>query len=73
MIRTYKVQRYRNGPEDSGETLFFGIFLGSRSRGHKWFRPGQVPEFDGDEAWFEVDRDKGGWRFVRQVERPYGS
>jgi hypothetical protein len=70
VIRTYKVQRYRNTPEAGGQTLFFGIDLGSRRRGHKWFNPGQVPEFEGDEAWFEIDRQRGGRKFVRQVEQP---
>lgn len=69
MILPYKVQRYRARPEDGGHTLFFGISLGSRSRGHKWFSPGEVPEFEGNSAWFEIDRAKGQWRFVRQIER----
>ena len=43
------------------------IYLGSRSRGHKTFRPEEVPPFEGAEAEFEIDRAKGGWRFVRQV------
>jgi hypothetical protein len=53
-----------------GKTLCFMIYLGSRDRGWKTFQPEQVPPFEGKEAVFEIDRAKGGWRFVRQVLEP---
>jgi hypothetical protein len=64
MINRYTVKRLATR---EGETLCFMIYLGSRSRGHKTFRPEEVPPFEGVEAVFEIDRAKGGWRFVRQV------
>lgn len=40
-----------------------------------FFSPEQVPEFEGDTAWFEAERvPKKGWRIVRRVDelgRPY--
>ncbi len=41
--------------------------LGSRSRGWRTFRPGEVPEFEGDVATFEVTVVKGRWVFGRQL------
>lgn len=35
-----------------------------------WFEPDQVPEFEGDMGWFEIERRTGGWSIVRQVEKP---
>jgi hypothetical protein len=64
MIERYAVKRLTSR---EGATMFFMIYLGSRSRGHKTFSPEEVPPFEGDEATFEIDRAKGGWRFVRQV------
>ena len=70
MVRTYKVQRYRNAPEAGGQTLLSASASGAAAVGHRWFKPGEVPEFEGDEAWFEIDRKRGGCRFIHQVERP---
>jgi hypothetical protein len=65
---TYKVMRSATLPNAGSRTLYFSVLLGSRSRGHKFFEPHEVPDFEGDIAWFEIDRSKGQWRFVRQVE-----
>jgi hypothetical protein len=43
---------------------------GSRSRGWLWFEPQAVPFVDATEAYFEIERVRGGWRVVRQVEQP---
>ena len=67
MIRRHKVRRLAT-LED--ETLGFMVFLGSRSRGWKSFTPEEVPEFEGNEASFEVDITKGDWTLVRLVESP---
>ena len=32
-----------------------------------FLRPGQVPEFEGDTAWFEIEVVMGRTRFIRQV------
>jgi hypothetical protein len=67
MTQIYRVQRYRAPPNAGGHTQFFKIGEGPGG----WFvNPDQVPEFVGDEAWFEIDRTNGAWGFVRQVERP---
>jgi len=54
-----------------GKTLYFMIYSGSRSRSHRFFRPGtppHIPPFEGASAWFEVERGhRGEWRFLRQV------
>lgn len=64
----YEVWRARVSTDPNSRTLFFYVHLGRRSPSHRFFRPHEVPEFEGDRAWFEIDRAKGGWRFVRQVE-----
>ena len=64
MITRYKVKRIASL---EGETLCFMVYLGSRSRGYRTFRPEAVPLFEGKSADFEVDIRKGVWTFVRQV------
>jgi hypothetical protein len=63
-VGRYTITRHRSG---DGTTLFFAIWLGSRSRGWKFFHVGELPDFEGEEAIFEMDRAKGAWRVVRQV------
>jgi hypothetical protein len=62
--RQHELRRYR---DLAGETLFFAAFLGSRSRGWRTFRPGEVPEFEGEVATFEVTVVKGRWVFGRRL------
>ncbi len=64
----YKVERARSLPDAGGRTLYFMIRSGSRRRPHKFFQPGEVPAFDGEVAWFEIDRKSGAWTFLRQVD-----
>lgn len=59
-----EVRRYR---DLAGKTLFFAVFLGTRSRGWRKFSPGEVPEFDGEAATFEVTVVKGRWVFGRRL------
>jgi hypothetical protein len=59
-----EVRRYR---DLAGKTLFFAVFLGSRSRGWRTFRSGEVPEFEGEVATFEVTVVKGRWVFGRRL------
>jgi hypothetical protein len=47
--------------------LFLAVFLGSRSRGWRTFRPHDVPEFEGDAATFEVTLAKGRRVFGRRL------
>ena len=67
--QTCRIERRTDG---AGRTLFFMIVSGSRSRQHKFFGPDEVPAFEGDSAWFEVE-PRGGrlhWKVLRQVEPP---
>ncbi len=63
-VRVFKIERLA----DRGETLAFFIRPPSRSRPWTWFKPQEVPQFDGREARFECERIKGGWRVLRRVE-----
>ncbi|HWE45034.1 MAG TPA: hypothetical protein VG407_03315 [Caulobacteraceae bacterium] len=47
--------------------MFLAVFLGSRSRGWRTFRPHDVPEFEGDAATFEVTLAKGRRVFGRRL------
>jgi hypothetical protein len=73
--RVFHLRRQRSLPNAGAETLFFTCDGGSRKSPHPIFRAAQVPEFDGDTAWFEAERvPRIGWRIVRRVDergRPY--
>ena len=58
------------GPPPERRTLRYFIRAGTRRSPWVWFDPGQVPAFEGEHAWFECERIKGGWRVLRQVETP---
>ncbi len=62
--RRYEIRRYL---DLDGRTLFFAVYLGSRSRGWKTFKPHEAPDFEGDSATFEVRITKGQWEFGRQL------
>jgi len=59
----YTVQRLAS----DGRTLCFMVYLGTRSRGWRTFRPDAVPPFEGKEATFEVTVVKGRWVFGRRL------
>lgn len=69
--RICEVHRQRLLPQDGGGTLFFVIHgLARRAR---FADLGQVPEFEGEKAFFEVQPKRGaklGYVFLRQVEPP---
>lgn len=67
-----KIERLRSGADDGRRTMRYFIRPGSRSRAWKFFDVGQVPGFEGESAWFEIDRAKGGWTFLREVPSPGG-
>jgi len=57
----------RTGPD--GRVLHFVTRTGRRPW-LKVFPISEVPPFEGDKAWFEVEHAPGRpWRFLRQVER----
>ena len=68
-----RISRRRLLETDGGGTLFFVIHSGRRPG---YLDPDQVPQFEGDEAWFEVERTRVSgrvwptWNVLRQVERP---
>ena len=59
-----EVRRYADG---DGRTLFYAVWLGTRRAGWRFFRPGEVPEFEGESAVFEVEVRKGRWVFGAQL------
>ena len=69
-IHTYKIERLKvvEGLPHNRQTFF--VRPGSRSRPWKFFQNGQVPEFEGDEAWFEIERRGPLWIFLRQIPKP---
>ena len=62
--RIVKLTRARALPNAGGHTLYFHYQQGKSGR---FLRPPQVPEFDGDVAWFEIEIVRGKVRIVRQV------
>ncbi len=72
-----RVRAIRADP--SSRTLYFTMPGGSKGRrsATTFVDVENVPEFEGDEAWFEMERVERGnghmwawWRAVRQVEAP---
>jgi len=57
----------RSLPNDGSRTLFFMTAGGDRRHRPTFFLPDQVPDFEGEEAVFEVDKHRGVWTFVRQA------
>ena len=50
-----------------GKTLFFAVYLGTRRAGWRFFRPPDVPDFEGETAAFEVEVRKGQWVFGERL------
>jgi hypothetical protein len=70
-VRTMKLVRFRTLPNAGGNTLYFWAKSGKSGR---FFRPEQVPEFEGEEAWFEVQNVGGGQlKVLRRVDAPAGA
>jgi len=70
-VLVFKIERLRSSADDGGRTLSYFIRPGSRRRPWKFFDPAEVPAFEGESAWFEIDRARGAWTVVRQVSSPY--
>lgn len=60
--------------KDGGDTLSFQI-LGTKRP--EFLSPSEVPPFEGDEAWFELERIRGPvwmtWKVLRQTTEPLWS
>lgn len=66
-----RLERRCTMPEAGGGALYFIVHAGRRPA---FLQPSEVPDFDGPEAWFEVERARGPvwktWKVLRQVEKP---
>ena len=62
--RIHLIERLTNGDQ----TLRYFIRPGSRSRPYRWFELWEIPEFVGRTARFEMERIKGGWKVIRQID-----
>lgn len=69
-VIVFKIERLRSGADDGRRTLSLFIRPGSRKRPWKFFSPEAVPPFEGEHAWFEIDRTRGAWTFLREVPGP---
>jgi hypothetical protein len=67
---TYKIERLKVLPGESHAKQTFFIRPGSRRRPWKFFHNGAVPEFEGDYAFFEIERKGPLWIFHGQVPDP---
>ena len=66
--RRMKLIRHRTMENAGSRTLFFTTDFIGRKGSPDFFRPNQVPEFEGESAWFEAERvPKLGWRIIRRV------
>jgi hypothetical protein len=64
----FELFRARTLPDAGGRTLFFHTKTTDRRHPSHFFDPQEVPEFEGESAWFEVEwRDKR-WRVTRRVD-----
>jgi len=49
------------------------IRAASRDRPHRFLDPADVPDFEGESAWFEIEvLAGGGLRFLRRIDGPLG-
>lgn len=66
-----ELRRVRLLEKDGGATVYFIIIGTSRA---EFLEPENVPPFEGEEAWFELERVRGRvwmtWKVLRQVEEP---
>jgi hypothetical protein len=69
-ILTLRLTRKRALANAGGVTLFFKVDIG---RSGRFLSPHQVPEFEGEEAWFECEKVRGRIVVLRQVETPVGA
>lgn len=66
-----RLRRMRLLEKDGGETLAFQIMDRTPA---EFLDTGDVPYFEGEEAWFEIERARGPvwmtWKVLRQVQAP---
>jgi hypothetical protein len=74
IVRRIHLFRARKLAEAGAETLYFHTQAVSRRRLANFFSPDSVPEFDGEDAWFEAEQRGRLWRIVRRIHpdgRPF--
>ena len=72
-VLIYKIERLRLGPDQGRRTTRYFIRPGRVRGPWKFFRPDEVPPFEGETAWFEIERKGASWRFIREVEGRFGT
>lgn len=70
-IRTVHLARHRFLPEDGGGTVFCVMTYRGQAPALAYLKPGEFPEFDGEQAWFRVRWfSKRRREFIEQIEAP---
>ncbi len=74
VTHTIHLQRHRFLEADGGDTVFCTVtFDGRVGRALAFLKPGQFPEFEGEEAWFVAEKlPRNQFRFIRQVDSKRG-
>lgn len=74
MPKTTVTRRLRRVTDHDGRTLHFMIPTSDRRHPSEFLSCDQVPDFDGDEAWFELEKIHAKpwafWKVLRRVEAP---
>lgn len=67
------VARLERKTDLEGRTIYFMLPSSDRRKPPAFVEPEDVPAFDGDAAWFELERVKRGpwlkWRAIRKLDR----
>ena len=71
---TIHLRRARCLPNAGGGTIYCTVtYDGKVGRALAFLKPGQFPEFEGEEAWFRVEQlPRKRFRFFRQVDSKHG-
>ena len=73
--RVCRVTRAKTLPDHAGAQRDLHFVIDGLARRARFAEIGQVPEFEGDEALFEMEqrnKTRLGYVFLRQVEKPAG-
>jgi len=70
---TIHLRRHRFLPDAGGGTVFCTVTFGGIGRALAFLKPGEFPEFEGEEAWFVAENlPRNKFHFIRQVESKRG-
>lgn len=74
MPKTTKIACLKRITDQEGRTLHFMIPSSDRRRPPEFIPRSRTPEFEGDEAWFELEKVHAKpwafWKVLRRVEAP---